>query len=163
MYRTSFEIVKCPSCGEQMGLVRHTITSIRDEAIDETYSYKGRCQHCNTVFVDDNPLPYPYDADIDPLQCVGMTFQIAPKVYLSLHLDDVVTLRAEPDNEHDPNAIAVHHYGERVAYIKKEQAKEHHDTILSLQGLGRWYIQWKSPRPDRPSMILYWRPTLYEK
>lgn len=70
------------------------------------------------IFVDISPQ------DMSPLPCVGMRFQ--PGAFETLKrivIGDPITLRREPDNPHDPNAIAMYYQGEKLGYVPRNLAR----------------------------------------
>lgn len=55
------------------------------------------------------------------IEVAGFRHQSAVTVD-DIFIGDVVTLKPEPDNAHDPNAIAIHHVGNKIGFIDRAQA-----------------------------------------
>jgi hypothetical protein len=53
-----------------------------------------------------------------------------------IRVDTVATLHPEPDNEHDPNAIAVHLGGEKIGYLARDEAPRWKDVAATLAQHG---------------------------
>lgn len=47
-------------------------------------------------------------------------------------------LRPEPDNKHDPSAVAVHIDGRHVGYLARGDAAEYTARLVELDHAGRW-------------------------
>lgn len=65
------------------------------------------------------------DADAFFTKIVGVTFEGRQEVALAVCDGDELSLRRQPDNEHDPNAIGVHvRSGEQLGYLNARLAKQ---------------------------------------
>jgi hypothetical protein len=67
---------------------------------------------------------------------------------------DPVTLKAEPDNLYDPNAIAVYHNGKNVGYIARAQAVSFHSWFKKGYKVNA-VVERINGKVDRPLVYLF--------
>lgn len=74
--------------------------------------------------------------------CVaGLQYNVkeSDKIWDEIRVNDVIELRAEPDNEHDSNAVAIFSYGGNYTVMQSEEASSG-ETRNVVEGLRLGYI-----------------------
>lgn len=71
-----------------------------------------------------------------------------------IYTGDPVTLKAEPENTHDENAIAVHHSGKKIGYIDRAQACSFHAWLRKGYRVNA-IVERINGKPERPLIYLF--------
>lgn len=76
---------------------------------------------------------------------------------------DHVSLRREPDNPHDPNAVAVFVHGEQIGYLKREVA-ERLSALIDIPGYAAEAVVdgVYGGTPSKPSLGITLEMTVYQ-
>jgi hypothetical protein len=99
---------------------------------------------------------------VSPLDCDGDRFDLIIEIagyryyvddHPPVHVGDSVAFRAEPTNEHDPNAVLIAAKDQRIGYVNRLQAP------AFLDWFDNWSINAVVERingtPDRPRVFLF--------
>jgi hypothetical protein len=71
-----------------------------------------------------------------------------------IYVGDPVTLKAEPENDHDENAIGVHHSGKKIGYIDRAQASSF-QAWFRKGFLVNATVERINGKPERPLIYLF--------
>jgi hypothetical protein len=101
---------------------------------------------------------------VNPLECAGDRFDLMIEIagyryYMQehppLHVGDTVTFRAEPTNEHDPNAVLIRGEDHRIGYVNRLQAPVFLDWLDSRSINA--VVERINGSQDRPRVFLFVR------
>lgn len=71
-----------------------------------------------------------------------------------IYIGDPISLKAEPENSHDKNAIAIFYIGSKIGYIDRAQTAAFHTWMLKGFKINAT-VERINGKPDRPLVYIY--------
>lgn len=126
--------------------------------VDKEFSDMALLGYTNAKLPSDGFEIYADLSDARPpfevvLEVAGFRHQKAVSAS-DIYIGDPITLKSEPENPHDPAAIAIFHNGLRIGYVDRAQAPSLH--VWMRKGfLLNVTIERINGKPDRPLIYVY--------